>query len=99
MTKFHPKLLASCGRSTVRSLWRGDFLVNCINFFFLASNKLLPKPQRRGAIVILGMLALAKHNILSELDHVDTMLKVGLGALGRVSTAIISSLNYSNVFL
>ncbi|KAK0449831.1 non-SMC mitotic condensation complex subunit 1-domain-containing protein [Desarmillaria tabescens] len=52
------------------------------------SNKLLPKPQRRGAIVILGMLALAKHNILSELDHVDTMLKVGLGALGRADLTL-----------
>ncbi|KAG7448874.1 uncharacterized protein BT62DRAFT_986013 [Guyanagaster necrorhizus] len=52
------------------------------------SNKLLPKPQRRGAIVILGMLALAKHNILSELDHVETMLKVGLGALGKVDLTL-----------
>ncbi|KAK0494600.1 non-SMC mitotic condensation complex subunit 1-domain-containing protein [Armillaria luteobubalina] len=52
------------------------------------SNKLLPKAQRRGAIVILGMLALAKHNILSELDHVDTMLKVGLGALGRADLTL-----------
>lgn len=42
----------------------------------------LPKPQRRGAIIILGMLALAKRSVLA--DKVDVMLKVGLGALGKV---------------
>ncbi|KAF9066748.1 non-SMC mitotic condensation complex subunit 1-domain-containing protein [Rhodocollybia butyracea] len=41
----------------------------------------IPKPQRRGAIIILGMLALAKRSIL--VDKVDIMLKVGLGALGK----------------
>ncbi|KAJ6448906.1 non-SMC mitotic condensation complex subunit 1-domain-containing protein [Mycena sanguinolenta] len=44
-------------------------------------NKSLPRAQRRGAIIILGMLALAKRGVLT--DHVDVMLKVGLGHLGK----------------
>ncbi|KAF8069057.1 non-SMC mitotic condensation complex subunit 1-domain-containing protein [Lyophyllum atratum] len=44
-------------------------------------NKQLPKPQRRGAIIILGMLALAKRSVLT--DRVETMLKVGLGPFGK----------------
>jgi hypothetical protein len=42
----------------------------------------LPK-QRRGAIIILGMLALARRSVVK--DRVDTLLKVGLGPLGKVS--------------
>ncbi|KAJ7670359.1 hypothetical protein B0H17DRAFT_1209355 [Mycena rosella] len=45
-------------------------------------NKMLPKEQRQGAIIILGMLALAKHGVLT--DHVDVMLQVGLGQLGKI---------------
>ncbi|KAJ7598958.1 non-SMC mitotic condensation complex subunit 1-domain-containing protein [Mycena floridula] len=44
-------------------------------------NKTLPKPQRRGAIVILGMLALATRDVLK--DRVDVMLKHGLGSRGK----------------
>lgn len=36
--------------------------------------------QRRGAIIVLGMLATARREIISE--HVDTLLRVGLGPLG-----------------
>jgi condensin complex subunit 1 len=43
----------------------------------------LPKPQRRGTILILGMLALSKKDVL--MDKVDVMLKVGLGSRGKVS--------------
>ncbi len=46
----------------------------------------LPKPQRRGAIIILGMLAVAKRSVLT--DKVDVMLKIGLGPLGRVGTLL-----------
>jgi len=42
----------------------------------------LPKPQRRGAIIILGMLAVAKRSVLT--DKVDVLLRIGLGPLGRV---------------
>ncbi|KAJ3506594.1 hypothetical protein NLJ89_g6784 [Agrocybe chaxingu] len=46
----------------------------------------LPKVQRRGAIIILGMLALAKRSVLS--DKVDVMLKVGLGPLGKADPTL-----------
>ncbi|KAF8155920.1 non-SMC mitotic condensation complex subunit 1-domain-containing protein [Crassisporium funariophilum] len=46
----------------------------------------LPKPQRRGAIIILGMLALAKRSVLT--DKVDVMLKVGLGPLGKADPTL-----------
>ncbi|KAF8623362.1 hypothetical protein AX17_007440 [Amanita inopinata Kibby_2008] len=46
----------------------------------------LPKTQRRGAIIILGMLALAKRNVLT--DHVDVMLKMGLGHLGKADLTL-----------
>lgn len=46
----------------------------------------LPKPQRRGTILILGMLALSKKDIL--MDKVDVMLKVGLGSRGKVSAEL-----------
>ncbi|KAJ6465485.1 non-SMC mitotic condensation complex subunit 1-domain-containing protein [Mycena vulgaris] len=49
-------------------------------------NKPLPKAQRQGAIIILGMLALAKRGVLT--DHVDVMLKVGLGHLGKADLTL-----------
>ena len=53
----------------------------------------MPKPQRRGAIVILGMLALAKRGVVT--DKVEVMLKMGLGPLGNVrefSTSVSSKI-------
>ncbi len=41
----------------------------------------IPKLQRRGAIIILGMLALAKRDIVTE--RTDTLLKIGLGQHGK----------------
>ncbi|KAJ7178708.1 non-SMC mitotic condensation complex subunit 1-domain-containing protein [Mycena crocata] len=49
-------------------------------------NKPLPKAQRQGAIIILGMLALAKRGVLT--DHVDLMLRVGLGHLGKADLTL-----------
>ncbi|KAJ8082013.1 condensin complex non-SMC subunit Cnd1 [Marasmius tenuissimus] len=46
----------------------------------------LPKEQRRGAIIVLGMMALAKRSVLT--DRVDAMLKVGLGALGKADLTL-----------
>ncbi|WWC67026.1 uncharacterized protein I206_100933 [Kwoniella pini CBS 10737] len=40
----------------------------------------IPKPQRQGAIIILGMLALAKREVVTE--RVEALLKIGLGPLG-----------------
>ncbi|KAJ7183082.1 non-SMC mitotic condensation complex subunit 1 [Mycena filopes] len=49
-------------------------------------NKPLPKAQRQGAIIILGMLALAKRGVLT--DHVDVMLRIGLGHLGKADLTL-----------
>ena len=42
----------------------------------------IPRPQRQGAIIILGMLALAKRDVVTE--RVELLLKIGLGPLGKV---------------
>ncbi|KIK68647.1 hypothetical protein GYMLUDRAFT_54247 [Collybiopsis luxurians FD-317 M1] len=57
-----------------------DDVINRLWQIFKAE-KPIPNFQRRGAIIILGMLALADQSILA--DKVDIMLKVGLGALGK----------------
>ncbi|KAI0063924.1 hypothetical protein BV25DRAFT_1906937 [Artomyces pyxidatus] len=46
-----------------------------------SSERPLPKPQRRGAIIILGMLALARRSVVT--DRVEVLLKIGLGAQGK----------------
>ncbi|KAF8888609.1 non-SMC mitotic condensation complex subunit 1-domain-containing protein [Infundibulicybe gibba] len=51
-----------------------------------SADRLLPKAQRRGAIIILGMLALAKRSVLT--DRVDTMLRIGLGPLGKADLTL-----------
>ncbi|KAG0336529.1 Condensin complex subunit [Podila humilis] len=43
--------------------------------------KEIPNPQRRGAIIILGMLAKAKSDIVSQ--KIETILKIGLGKHGK----------------
>ncbi|KAG0695301.1 non-SMC mitotic condensation complex subunit 1-domain-containing protein [Suillus ampliporus] len=48
--------------------------------------KALPLSQRRGAIIILGMLALSKRTIISE--KVDTLLKIGLGPFGKADLTL-----------
>lgn len=51
-----------------------------------SSERQLAKPQRRGAIIILGMLALATRSVLN--DKVDVMLKVGLGPFGKADLTL-----------
>ncbi|KIM60515.1 hypothetical protein SCLCIDRAFT_1216792 [Scleroderma citrinum Foug A] len=46
-----------------------------------SSTKPLPAYQRRGAIIILGMLALAKRSVVEE--KVDVLLQIGLGKHGK----------------
>ena len=53
---------------------------NCHPIGFTRAN--IPKAQRRGAIIILGMLAKAKTEIVSE--KVDLVLRIGLGPYGKV---------------
>ncbi|KAJ1311862.1 hypothetical protein OPQ81_010322 [Rhizoctonia solani] len=45
------------------------------------TDKDIPRAQRRGAIVILGMIAVAKPKVVTE--RIDTLLHVGLGPLGK----------------
>ncbi len=44
-------------------------------------SKDISKAQRRGAIIVLGMIALANPDV--AVKEIDTMLRVGLGQLGR----------------
>ncbi|KAI0000131.1 non-SMC mitotic condensation complex subunit 1-domain-containing protein [Russula compacta] len=46
-----------------------------------SSERPLPKQQRRGAIIIIGMLALARRSVVQ--DRVDVLLKIGLGPVGK----------------
>jgi len=48
----------------------------------LDTDKDISRQQRRGAIIILGMIAGAKRQIVT--DRVDNLLKVGLGPRGKV---------------
>ena len=66
----------------IYSMFFLSFLPRHVSNSLIGKEKQLPKPQRRGSIIILGMLALAKRSVLT--DKVDVMLKVGLGALGKV---------------
>lgn len=43
----------------------------------------VPKPQRQGAIIILGMLAVARREVVTE--QVESLLRIGLGPHGMVS--------------
>ncbi|TFK21598.1 hypothetical protein FA15DRAFT_672413 [Coprinopsis marcescibilis] len=51
------------------------------------STRQLPKEQRRGAIIILGMLGIAKPDIVFK-ERVEVMLKVGLGKLGKIDLTL-----------
>lgn len=46
----------------------------------------ISKNQRRGAIIVLGMLALADADII--IKEMSTMLRIGLGPLGRIDLAL-----------
>ena len=46
----------------------------------------ISKNQRRGAIIVLGMLATANNDIV--LKEMETMLKIGLGSLGRADLSL-----------
>jgi hypothetical protein len=50
--------------------------------FRSGSDKAIPKFQRRGAIIVLGMFAGPKPEVVA--DHVETLLKIGLGPHGKV---------------
>ncbi|RMZ84271.1 hypothetical protein DV738_g765, partial [Chaetothyriales sp. CBS 135597] len=49
-------------------------------------NKDISKSQRRGAIIVLGMISLADPYVV--INETDTMLRVGLGLLGRADLTL-----------
>ncbi|KAI0354000.1 hypothetical protein OH77DRAFT_570986 [Trametes cingulata] len=51
-----------------------------------SSERPLPRAQRRGAVIILGMLALAKRSVVA--DRVETLVKVGLGDRGKTDLTL-----------
>ncbi|KAH9887887.1 non-SMC mitotic condensation complex subunit 1-domain-containing protein [Cubamyces lactineus] len=51
-----------------------------------SSERPLPRMQRRGAVIILGMLALAKRSVVA--DRVETLVKVGLGDRGKTDLTL-----------
>ncbi|KIP06713.1 hypothetical protein PHLGIDRAFT_106688 [Phlebiopsis gigantea 11061_1 CR5-6] len=51
-----------------------------------SSERGLPRAQRRGAVIILGMLALAKRSVVA--DRVDVLVKIGLGRLGQADLTL-----------
>lgn len=50
--------------------------------FIIGVDREIPRCQRRGAIIILGMIAVAKPEVVSE--RLETLLRVGLGRFGKV---------------
>ncbi|GAA5885058.1 hypothetical protein JCM16303_006383 [Sporobolomyces ruberrimus] len=51
-----------------------------------STSKEIPRFQRRGAIITLGMFAQPKPEVVA--DHVETLLKIGLGSLGRADLVL-----------
>lgn len=57
----------------------------------------VPKPQRQGAIIILGMLAVARREVVTE--QVENLLKIGLGPHGMVSQGTRARLTHGRTTL
>ncbi|KAJ2227707.1 condensin complex non-SMC subunit Cnd1 [Coemansia sp. RSA 485] len=61
-------------------------VVNKLRSVYGYTHKTLPPAQRRGAIIILGMLAQARRSIVT--DDIDLYLRIGLGEYGREDLAL-----------
>lgn len=75
--------LLNCGKYTVSTSHQ---TYSVVLIAISGSERPLPRAQRRGGVIILGMLALAKRSVAA--DRVETLVKIGLGKLGRVSRAM-----------
>ncbi|GAA5989443.1 hypothetical protein JCM10908_000476 [Rhodotorula pacifica] len=51
-----------------------------------STSKDIPRFQRRGAIIVLGMFAQTKPEVVA--DHVETLLRIGLGHFGRADLVL-----------
>ncbi|KAJ1854231.1 condensin complex non-SMC subunit Cnd1 [Coemansia sp. RSA 1822] len=59
----------------------GALVIDKLRSVYAYTKKQLPQAQRRGAIIILGMLAQASRAIVT--DDIDMYLRIGLGAYGH----------------
>ena len=80
----------SCGKFTV-SMVESAGVVGFFTSTVAYSNpaRELPKQQRRGAVIILGMLAVASPKIVET--RREDLIKIGLGARGKVGLVDVSS--------
>lgn len=81
----------SISNEVIIKLWQiygGRFLLDCVVPTVAHSNpganQKIPSDQRRGSIIILGMLGVAKPEEVLK-PQVELMLKVGLGKMGKVN--------------
>jgi hypothetical protein len=79
------RLSIRCGKFTVCS-----FIRSSQSFLNPGSGaeREIPRYQRRGAIIVLGMFALAKREIVIE--RTETLLRIGLGPHGKVNYVTLS---------
>ena len=63
-----------------------DLVITKLWQVYGVQKKEISKNQRRGAIIVLGMLAMADPDIVVK--EMETMLKIGLGSLGRADLAL-----------
>ncbi|KAF9276148.1 Condensin complex subunit [Mortierella alpina] len=71
----HPTDTIMISEEVIEKLWQ-----------VYSHHKDIPNPQRRGAIIILGMLAKAKSDIVAQ--KIETILKIGLGKHGKADLAL-----------
>lgn len=81
--KFLPMLSRDFGRFTVR-------LLSSIVFYFLiyssGAEKEIPRAQRRGAIIVLGMIAAARRHIVT--NRIDEIIRIGFGKRGKADLVL-----------
>ena len=70
----------------VKSKFVSDLVVAKLWQVYSVQRQEISKKQRRGAIMILGMLATAENQIV--INETDSMVRVGLGTLGRADLAL-----------
>ncbi|KAI9850623.1 MAG: Condensin complex subunit [Thelocarpon superellum] len=64
----------------------GDLVIAKLWQVYGVQKKDISKNQRRGAIIVLGMLAVAEADVVVK--EMETMLRIGLGALGRADLGL-----------
>jgi len=80
--QIHPDVIKKLWQMYSECLFSGTAMNDLLSVSLLDTDKDISRQQRRGAIIILGMTAGAKRQIVT--DRVDTLLKGGLGPRGKV---------------